>query len=141
MSEYRLLPDEQVLFEVEAALWPIGSNPIEKLIYKILILVMKILGSRRIGKLTVTTKRVIETTQEISCYCIPGEKSTTMLLPSSVHEVGYKMIKTLGMFCPSYVFIYHKEAGGMTAFEISGATEEQMKEYVTTFYHTIKTAR
>ncbi len=131
-----LLPGEQIAFQLEADFWNIGNNPIQKAFGKIQRAINKILGYRVKGFLTVTNMRVIETKEEIICYCIPANRSMKVVLPQSVKEVGYVMERICGMFCPTYYF-YYEGFTQSTLIQIAGGTDEQLTGYVQKFYEAI----
>jgi hypothetical protein len=132
-----LLPGEQIAFELEADFWNIGNNPIQKALGKFVRLINKILGYRVKGYLTVTNMRVIETKEEVICYCIPSNRSTKVVLPQSVKEVGFIMERICGLFCPTY-FFYYEGFTQSTLIQIEGGSDEQLTEYVQKFYEAIK---
>lgn len=132
-----LIPGEQIVFELEADFWNLGNNPIQKAIGKFMRLVAKILGHRIHGYLTVTNMRVIETKEEIQCYCIPTSKSSKVILPHSVKEVGYTMEKVCGVFCPTY-FFYYEGLTQSTIIQIENGSDEKLMTYVQKFYEAMK---
>ncbi len=135
-SKVTLLPGEQVVFELEADFWNIGNNPIQKALGKCIKFINKILGHRIKGYLTVTNKRVVETTEEIVCYCIPTNRSMKVVLPHSVKEVGYKMERICGYFCPTY-FFYYEGTTQSTLIQVEGGDDAKLTGYVQKFYEAI----
>ena len=136
-SNVKLVPGEQIVFELEADFWNVGNNPIQKAIGKTTRFIAKIFGYKVKGYLTVTDMRVIETREDISCYCIPTNRHTKVVLPHSVKEVGYSMEKVCGLFCPNYYF-YYEGFTQSTIIQIENGSDEKLMDYVQKFYEAIK---
>ncbi|HNH09414.1 MAG TPA: hypothetical protein PK683_13015, partial [Leptospiraceae bacterium] len=96
-----LLPGEEMLFELEADFWSRGNNPITKIVGNFFRIIAKIMGMRVRGFLTVTNKRIIETREDVICYCITSGRHTKVVTKESVKEVGYEMTKMCGLCCDS----------------------------------------
>lgn len=136
-SNVKLIPGEQIAFELEADFWNVGNNPIQKAFGKFFKTVAKIFGYKIRGFLTVTNMRVIETKDEIRCYCIPISRTTKVVLPHSIKEVGYTMEKICGIFFENYYF-YYEGLTQATLIQIQDGTDEKLMDYVQKFYEAIK---
>jgi hypothetical protein len=134
MSENRisLLPDEQLVFQIEADFWNVGNNPLQKALGKFVKTINKILGTSIRGQLIVTNKRVIEVREDISCYCISAGKSMKVVMPHSIKEVGYKMTRVCGLFCPVYT-LYYEGHTQSTEIQVADGSEADMVRYIEAF--------
>ena len=131
---------ENLVMEIEAELWATSSNPIAMAIGKIQRFIAKILGTKRVGFLVITDKRVIEVSKEIQCYCIETGKHVKYLLPSSVKEVGYLKMATCGFFCPAY-YLYYEGFTQRTSILLSGANDAEAQKTVDAFYKALSAAQ
>lgn len=131
-----MLPGEELAFQLEADMWNMGNNPIQRAIGTFMKTVGKFLGFKVKGHVSVTNKRVLVTSETIKCYVFKTASTTKVLNPTSILEVGYSRKAMFGLFCPTNFFYY---AGHTDVVEIavSGASEDQMKEYVNKFYQAL----
>jgi len=135
--DIKLIEGEQIVVQIEAELWAGSSNPIVRFISGISRILAMIGGYRKHGFLTITNKRVIETTEEIQCYCYPSNKETKIVVPHSVKEVGYSRTATFfGCSCPAY-FLYYDAHTQRTMVQLKGGSDQQAMGYVNKFYSAI----
>ena len=136
-TDIKLLPDERIVFEVEADFWGRGNNPLMKLIGNIQRVFAKILGYKVRGKLVVTNQRAFEFREEIACWCIPTNRGVKVLTKRGIQEIGYSMTKFCGLFCPTYSLYYEGETDA-TEFAIQNGSDEKLMDLVNKFYDVIK---
>ncbi|MBP5706513.1 MAG: hypothetical protein J6W76_04445 [Spirochaetales bacterium] len=131
---------ESLVMEIEAELWATSSNPIARALGIIQKFVAKILGHRERGFLVITDKRVVEVKNIIECYCFNVCSTVKYLLPSSVKEIGYRKVATLGCFCPAY-YLYYESFTQTTEVMLSGADDTEAQKAVDAFYKAISAAQ
>jgi hypothetical protein len=131
---------ETLVMEIEAELWATSSNPIAMFIGKIRKFIAKLFGYKKKGFVVITNKRVVEVSNEISCYCFNVGRHVTYLLPNSVKEVGYAKTTTCGCFCPAYYF-YYEAFTQKRMVMLPGADEITAQKTVDAFYKAIAAAQ
>ena len=132
LETFSLLPDEQLVFKIEADFWNVGNNPIQKAIGKFVKFINLILGTSIRGHLVVTNKRIIELREDINCYCISAGKSMKVVTPHSIKEVGYKMKRVCGLFCPVY-YLYYEGHTQSTEIQVADGSEADMIKFIEAF--------
>lgn len=131
-NQISLLPGEQVVFQIEADFWNVGNNPIQKALGKFIKILNKFLGTSIKGQLIVTNQRVIEVREDIHCYCISAGKSMKVVMPHSIKEVGYRMTRVCGLFCPVYT-LYYEGHTQSTEIQVADGDEDEMVKYIEAF--------
>lgn len=132
-TQIQLLPGEEIAFELEADLIKSGTSPIQVMIARAAFFIGKIFGTTAKTKLIVTTKRVVQVTNLITCYCIPTKSMFQVIMPNSVKEVGYYVESALFGICKTYMF-YYQGLSESNAFFIKSGSDELLSNYTAKFY-------
>jgi hypothetical protein len=141
-SGFLLAENEKLVMEIEAELWATSSNPIARILGEIKRLIFLLLGSRKIGFLIITDKRVIEIATQIKCWCITTSRDIKYVPMGSINEVGYTRQATCGFFCPAFHLYYRTTAllGLKNNVLLKSADEAEALKAANAFYAAIANA-
>lgn len=131
-TEMKLLPGEQVAFELECDFIK-GGNATQVKIQQAFATLGKIFGSTAKTKLVVTNKRVIQISNIVYCWCIPSASSFQVIMPHSVMEVGYKKVSSCCGLIKAYQ-LYFQGLTEYTALIIKKGDDAELSDYVAKFY-------
>lgn len=134
-----LQPGEQLVFELEAELWASSSNPIAKMLGKLMRMIALLLGTKRHGWLIITDRRVIEVATETACWVFETNRNVKYVLPSSVKEIGYTKQKTCCLCCDA-VNLYYESFTQTTEILLPFGEETAIK-VVDAFYNAISSSQ
>jgi hypothetical protein len=132
-STVKMLPGEDLAFELECDLIRVGTNPLMVKIAQLGASLAKLLGTSTRVKLVVTNKRVIQISSSVACWCIPQASVYQVIIPHSVKEVGYYHEAMCFGMMKSF-FLYYEGLTEKNVFVMKGVTEDQMSDYVAKFY-------
>ena len=132
---------ENLVAELEAELYASSGDPISRFIGKIVRFIKYwIFGWRQKGFLVITDQRLIEVSNEKSCWCFETGSHLKYVLPSSVKEVGYIKEATFLCFCDAY-HLYYDAFTQRTTVLLPTNDEEEAQALVDKIYQTIKSVQ
>jgi len=135
-SKIMPMEGETIIAEIEGEMWAASSNPIARLIGKILKILNLILGIRQAGYLVLTSNRIIFYKKSVALWVFPTFLESSSLLPQAVSSVGYiRKGSFLGCFCPTYYLQILQNNGTEIVIQVKGATETEVVKYANVLYN------